>query len=218
MKDAVQAERILEENKRLREQLEESRMTLAASQIQPHFIYNTLEAVRVLIRTSPDEAYQMVYDFSKYLRANLDALGGQPQILFSKEMEHIEAYINIERVRFEERLQVIFDIEEDAFCVPPLCVQVVVENAVKHGVYGRMEGGCVWIRSYKGEGCYIVEVEDNGVGFEDAKKNEDSVPHTSVGLSNIRFRLKKISNAEMTIESRKNVGTKVVMTFPDMAE
>ena len=80
------------------------------SQIKPHFIYNTLGSIRTLIKISPEKAYDMVYDFSVYLRANIDSMGTREKILFSDELRHVKAYVNIEKVRFEDRLEVVFDI------------------------------------------------------------------------------------------------------------
>lgn len=200
---------ILAENTKLLEQLHESRITLMMSQIQPHFIYNTLGTIRALIKTDPDKAYDMVYNFSTYLRANIDAIGNHTEILFSEELKHVAAYVEIEKVRFGERLQVIFDIEEDTFYIPPLCVQALVENAIKHGICQKPEGGCVWIRSYTEDNYHIVEVEDNGAGFEQQQKQEE----TSTGIKNIEFRLKEISNAGLSIESEIKIGTKATIKF-----
>ena len=207
----------LMENARLNEQLHDSQITLMMSQIKPHFIYNTLGTIRVLIKTSPDEAYQMVYDFSTYLRANIDSIGNRTKILFSEELKHIKAYVNIEKVRFEERLNVCFDIHSEAFYVPPLCVQALVENAIKHGICKKQSGGCVWIRSYETDRCYVIEVEDNGAGFD----TEQIVHYRdgrqgSAGIQNISFRLKELSNAELTITSRPDTGTKAVIELPKM--
>lgn len=180
------------------------------SQIQPHFIYNTLGAIRALIKISPDDAYKMVYDFSNYLRGNIDAIGNQKTILFSEEIRHVKSYVDIEEVRFKDQLKVVFDIQEENFYIPPLSVQAFVENAIKHGICKKTGGGCVWIRSYEREGNYIVEVEDNGVGFDvNEQRNENST-----GLKNIEFRLEKMSHAKCELHSECGVGTKATLVFP----
>ncbi|SCJ28703.1 Inner membrane protein ypdA [uncultured Roseburia sp.] len=209
----------LMENKRLNVQLHDSKIALMMSQIKPHFIYNTLGTIRVLIKTSPDDAYRMVYDFSTYLRANIDSIGNRTKILFSEELKHIKAYINIEKVRFEQRLSVQFDICAEAFYVPPLCVQALVENAIKHGICKKEAGGCVWIRSYETDKCYVIEVEDNGIGFDRSQIiGGDDKSQVSAGIQNISFRLKELFHGQLTIGSECGRGTKAVIELPKMEE
>ena len=188
------------------------------SQIRPHFIYNTLNSIRALIRIDPDGAYKAVYDFSTYLRANLSAADQRETISFREELEHIRAYINIEKIRFEDRLKVEFDIKSDAFQVPPLSVQPLVENAIKHGVCKKIQGGTVWVRSYKENEGYVVQVEDDGAGFDPEAVERQEKEHLSMGLRNIRFRIGEISGGTMEIESRTGEGTKVTLHFPEQKE
>lgn len=213
--------RTAKENRKLSKMLQESKTDLMISQIQPHFIYNALNSIRTLIRFEPDKAYDMVYDFSKYLRAHIDSLSNEREVIFFRELEHIESYINIEKVRFGERLNVVYDIRTTSFYLPALSVQPLVENAIKHGICKKPEGGTVWIRSYEDEenaGGYVVEVEDDGVGF-DVKKWETSGGKTrSAGIRNINFRVQSISKARLTIESEINKGTKAIIKFPDRGE
>lgn len=197
-------------NRKLSRRLQNSEIQLMMSQIQPHFIYNALGSIRTLIKISPDDAYKMVYDFSNYLRGNIDAIGNKKTILFSEEIRHIKSYVNIEEVRFKDQLKVVFDIREENFYIPPLSVQALVENAIKHGIRKKMGGGCVWIRSYKKDGNYIVEVEDNGVGFDVNEKRKEN----STGLKNIEFRLEKMSHGKCELHSECGVGTKATLIFP----
>ena len=209
--------RTAKENQRLSKMLQESKTDLMISQIQPHFIYNALNSIRTLIRLDPDQAYDMVYDFSKYLRAHIDSLSNEREIIFFRELEHIESYINIEKVRFGERLNVVYDIRTTDFYLPALSVQPLVENAIKHGICKKPEGGTVWIRSYKdeeNEGGYVVEVEDDGVGFDVKKWETSGGKKRSVGIRNISFRVQSISKAHLTIESKINKGTKAMIKFP----
>ena len=199
-------------NRKLSRRLQNSEIQLMMSQIQPHFIYNVLGSIRTLIKISPDDAYKMVYDFSNYLRGNIDAIGNKKTILFSEEIRHIKSYVNIEEVRFKDQLKVVFDIREENFYIPPLSVQALVENAIKHGIRKKMGGGCVWIRSYKKDGNYIVEVEDNGVGFDVNEKRKEN----STGLKNIEFRLEKMSHGKCELYSECGVGTKVTLIFPQI--
>lgn len=203
----------LKENEQLTEQLRESNTALMISQIQPHFIYNTLNSIRALIRISPEDAYRMVYDFSTYLRANIDSISKQREILFSEELKHIRAYVNIEKTRFQERLHVEYEISTDAFYLPPLSVQPLVENAIKHGVCKKTTGGTVWVKSYETESHYIIEVKDDGVGFDTGILQETGAENKSAGIQNIRFRIDKISNAVLEIESEIGIGTKATIKF-----
>lgn len=209
--------RTAKENQRLSRMLQESKTDLMISQIQPHFIYNALNSIRTLIRIEPEQAYDMVYDFSKYLRAHIDSLSNEREIIFYRELEHIESYINIEKVRFGERLKVVYDIQTTSFYLPALSVQPLVENAIKHGICKKPEGGTVWIRSYEdkeNEGGYVVEVEDDGVGFDVKKWEASGDKKKSAGIRNITFRVQAISKARLTIESEINKGTKAIIKFP----
>lgn len=206
------------ENRMLARMLQESKSALMISQIQPHFIYNTLNSIRTLIRIEPDRAYDMVYDFAKYLRAHIDSLSNEKEVIFFRELEYIESYVNIEKVRFGERLRVEFDIQTTDFYLPSLSIQPLVENAIKHGICKRPEGGTVWIRSYEDkeqEGGYVVEVEDDGVGFDVEQWDNAKGVKKSAGINNIRFRVEAISNARLFIESEINKGTKATIIFPD---
>lgn len=189
---------------------EERTLELMVRQVSPHFIYNTLGAIQAMIKVSPDTAYQMVGDFSTYLRANIDTINNDKEIKFSEELRHIKAYTSIEQMRFGERLEIIYDIREEEFCLPPLSVQILVENAVIHGIQSA-DGGCVWIRSYQDDRWYVVEVEDNGKGFD----GKDSIGNSkSTGTKSAELRLRKLSNASLNIYSEKNVGTKAVVRIP----
>lgn len=227
----------VEEREELQGKLHDSQMELMMGQIQPHFIFNTLSSIRTLVKIDPDTAYSMIYDFSNYLRANVDNVTNLDGISFASEVEHINSYVNIEKVRFGDRLNVEFDIKVNDFTVPPLSIQPLVENAIKHGVTKTVSGGTVTLRSYT-EGKYnIVEVEDNGAGFtperleeirqsltDDGKQDYDfesatltgngSEKHKSSGMRNIYLRLKEISDADLFIESQEGVGTKITVKFP----
>jgi len=145
--------------------LHDSNVALLMGQIQPHFIFNTLSSIRALIKVEPDIAYDMVYNFSNYLRANVDNISNLNGIKLAAEIEHIKNYVNIEKVRFGDRVHVEYDIQVKDFTVPPLSIQPLVENAIKHGICKKTEGGTVWIRSYPEEYYNVVEVQDDGVGF-----------------------------------------------------
>ena len=211
--------RKIRENQELQQRLRRSRAELMASQIKPHFIYNTLNSIRALIQIDPETARKTVYDFSTYLRSNLGNMGEREQILFSEELNHIRAYLNIEKVRFEERLNIVMDIRTVSFLVPPLSIQPLVENAVKHGVCAKVEGGTVAIHSYKEDDEYVVCIEDDGNGFDPScldQKDDGNGSH--IGLENIRFRVGEISGGSLSIQDRPGGGTRVTVVFPENHE
>lgn len=211
--------RRIRENQELQRRLQRSRAELMASQIKPHFIYNTLNSIRALIQIDPERARKTVYDFSTYLRSNLGNIDGRERIPFSEELNHIRAYLNIEKVRFEERLNIVTDIRTVSFLVPPLSIQPLVENAVKHGVCAKVEGGTVTIHSYKEEAGYVVCVEDDGNGFDPScLERQEGEDGSHIGLENIRFRVSEISGGSLSVESREGGGTRVTVVFPENHE
>lgn len=209
--------RKIRQNQELERELRRSRAELMASQIKPHFIYNTLSSIRTLISLDPQMAKKMVYDFTTYLRSNLDNVGDRDMIPFSDELRHIQAYLNIEKVRFEERLNIVADVRTRGFQVPPLSIQPLVENAVKHGICKRAAGGTVTIRTYEEKDAYVVQIEDDGGGFDVStlrrhEKEPDADRH--LGLENIRFRIQEIADGTLYVESVLDKGTKVTVAFP----
>ncbi len=197
----------------LRQELADLNMTVMLSQIQPHFLYNALNTIKYLIRRDPKAAENAVVRFSAYLRANMDSLTQKEPIDFAKELEHVQNYIAIEQVRFGERLNVEYDIQVTNFTIPPLTIQPLAENAIKHGVNQKPEGGTVRIATREEDGFVCVTVSDDGVGFDpDAMVEQNGRSH--VGLSNIRTRLKEMMNADVEIKSTVGVGTTVTIRIP----
>ena len=189
----------------------EAEIKLMMSQIRPHFIYNTLASISTLIKIDPDKAQQGLDEFTEYLRANFSSLSETGLVPFKDELRHIETYLSLEKMRFDERLNVIYDIQCKDFDIPPLCIQPLVENAVKHGILQNIEGGTITIRSYEKEAGFVVEIIDNGVGFDvnDPKLKENK----HIGLANIRYRLSTMCKGELNIESEIDKGTTAVVTF-----
>ena len=189
----------------------DAQIKVMMSQIQPHFIYNSLSSISTLIDIDPNKAQKALDEFTEYLRHNLSSLTETNLIRFEEELRHIEAYVNLEKVRFGDRLIVIYDIGTTEFNVPPLSIQPIVENAIKHGILKRVEGGRLVFKTYETDDAYIVEVTDNGVGFVVSEVNFDENKH--VGLKNIEYRLKSMCNADIKIDSELKKGTRVVVTF-----
>ncbi|MDL2233088.1 histidine kinase [Ruminococcaceae bacterium OttesenSCG-928-L11] len=189
-----------------------ARTAIMLSQIQPHFLYNTLAAIQDLCGTDAAQAETTVQDFSIYLRGNLDSLSLKAPILFEQELEHVELYISLEKKRFRERLQYEFDIQSGGFPLPALTLQPIVENAVHHGVTQRDEGGKVIIRSWEDDENWHIAVEDNGVGFDPSAPLTDDRTH--IGISNVRYRLEVLCGGALEIQSTPGVGTIATITIP----
>lgn len=196
-----------------RREVEETKSRILVHQIQPHFIYNVLMSIRYFTKKEPQTAYDMIYDFSQYLRSNIDSLTENRYILWSEELEHIGAYVRIEQQRYKERLNVVYEVEEDEFCLPPLTVELLVENAIKHGIGQKSEGGTVWIRGGRTADGYRVTVEDDGVGFRKEALDEKK----AVGLKYVKDQLDMMPGARMRIESEPGKGTKVQVDFRQLS-
>lgn len=200
----------------LEKELSELNITLMISQIQPHFLYNALNTIKYLIKKDPKTAESAVVKFSNYLRSNMDSLTQKEPISFEKELEHVKNYAAIEQLRFGDRLKIEYEIGVVGFTIPPLTLQPIVENAIKHGVNQRPEGGTVTIKTSETQSHFIISVEDDGVGFDVDEKKNDGRSH--VGVSNIRKRLEEIMYADIEIESEIGGGTVVVIKIPKGAK
>ena len=199
-----------EKAKVLEVELKESRISIMLSQIQPHFIYNTLGTIERMCLKDPEKTFDLVRNFSLYLRGNFSELDSVAPIRFAEELKHVEYYVNIEKVRFPD-MNIEYDVETTEFVLPALSVQPLVENAIKHGLMRLESGGTVVIRSYETPTHFCVEVKDDGVGF-DTSLPIDEKKH--VGLRNIRGRLKAMVNGDLILESKLSVGTKAVIMIP----
>ena len=206
----LQRSRLEAEKNIVEAQLKESRISIMLSQIQPHFIYNTLGTIERMCLKDPEKAFDLVRNFSLYLRGNFSELDSVTPIRFAEEIKHVEYYVNIEKVRFPD-MRIEYDVETTDFVIPALSVQPLVENAIKHGLMRLESGGTVIIHTYETPTHFCVEVKDDGVGF-DTTRPIDEKKH--VGLRNIRGRLKAMVNGELILESELNVGTKAVIMIP----
>ncbi len=191
------------------ELLAQQKIQIALSQIKPHFIYNTLNAIQD-IDGMPEEAQNAIVDFSRYLRENLDFLTSSSMIPFTKELEHVNKYVNLEKLRFQDKINVEFDIQASDFLIPSLSLQMIVENAIKHGITKKYEGGTVKVSSYEKDDKYFIVVEDDGVGFDVNKV----IGENHFGFKNSRERLRHFVNGSIVVESEENKGTKVTVIIP----
>ena len=194
-------------------QLTEKRTQIMLSQIQPHFLYNTLSAISFLCIKDPMKARDVTDNFADYLRTNLDSLRNDHLVSFTQELEHTRVYLTIEQVRFGEDLSIEYDIQYSDFLLPSLSVQPLVENAVRHGICGKEEGGKVTIRSRKSDGKILITVSDDGVGFDTSVTPCDGLLH--IGLENVTQRLKTLCDGELIVDSAPGYGTVVTIVLPE---
>lgn len=198
------------------EELERMKLDATVSQIRPHFIYNTLNAIYALCDISSDKAKEAIATFAEYLRGAFRLRENRDLIPFEQELNHIKNYLTIEKLRFEEALDVSYDIRFTDFYVPPLSVQPIVENSVRHGIGKKVEGGSISISAYSEGDSIIVRIEDTGKGFDaDAVKEgryEDGEKH--IGLESSKYRLNRLCDASLSIESTIGKGTRITITIP----
>ncbi|KXG77200.1 sensor histidine kinase [Thermotalea metallivorans] len=188
------------------------------AQINPHFLFNALNTIVSFVRTKPEEARELIIHLSDYFRQSLQFNSGD--IDLKREIKNIESYLALERARFGEKLKIIYDLPENIDCmIPPLILQPVVENAVKHGVFNKDEGGTVIIRAVEKDEYVELSVEDDGIGIDpselqDLLQEEKKTDH--IGLINVDKRLKAQYGIEygLHIASEVGVGTIVKMKIP----
>ncbi len=195
----------------LENELAQEQISIMLSQIQPHFLFNTLAAIKGLCRSDALLAENALVEFSNYLRGNLDSLRVKKPIPFEKEMDHVRIYLSLEQKRFKERLQVEFDIQTKDFLIPCLTLQPIVENAVRYGVTKRDMGGTVTIRTEESDSEFIIFVIDDGVGFNIDKPKQDGRSH--IGIENVQKRL-SLCEGKLDINSIVGVGTTARIIIP----
>lgn len=191
---------------------EEFRNLMLWTQIQPHFIYNNLNVIQYLCNKDPELAGEAVAHLSAFLRSYIDAYDLDVCIPITEEIEIINHYLYMQKLRYGDRLQVDFKVEKDDFYVPPLSVECLVENAVRHGVAKKEEGGMVSIHVYETEEENIVEIEDNGVGFD--SKEIESSEQNHVGIRNTNSRLKYMIKGSLEVISQVGEGCRAVIHIP----
>jgi len=200
----------VEDKKRL-----ESQINFLHAQIQPHFLYNTINTIIAYSRTDPEQSRQLLIELSTYLRGKFK---GEKDMftLLKDEIELIKAYLAIEQVRFKERLSVEYDMDEDCnILIPCLILQPLVENAVKHGLIPKKEGGKLKLSVKKEEDNVVVKIKDNGVGM-DMHRLPDILEgrQGGIGLSNTNERLQRYYNTEIKAKSEPGAGTEFTVTIP----
>ena len=192
----------------------EQRIQIMMTQIQPHFLFNTLSTIQALCRIDPEKASETTEKFGTYLRMNLDSLSQAGLIPFQKELEHTRIYADIEMMRFPY-IHISYDIQEDDFEVPALSIQPMVENAIRHGVRGRYNG-LVKVTTRREENEVVVTVTDNGKGFDPG--DTKAADGTHIGIRNVRGRVEMLCSGTLSIESKPGVGSTVTIRLPHRKE
>jgi hypothetical protein len=200
----------------LRRQVVEARMAAMQAQVEPHFLFNTLASIEHLIETDPGRAAQMQRNLIALLRASMptmrEANHGAPRHL-GRELEVIRPYLEILKVRMEERLATAIDVPAGLLSAefPPMMIQTLVENAIKHGLEPKPEGGTLTVKAEVVHGALAVSVADTGLGFGQAP-----TAGTGVGLANVRERLQMLyaGKASLTVAANQPSGTVVTVTVP----
>lgn len=199
----------IEQDRRQQQELAQQRVNVMVLQMRPHFIYNTLMSIYSLCNQDPQKARQVTMDFTIYLQNNFNAVASENLVTFSTELEHTRAYLAVEQALHDEMLLVEYDTQFIHFRLPPLTLQPIVENAVKHGLNPYAGPLYVTVRTYHTDDASVIVVEDNGPGFDPASDSEPSMT-----LENIRQRLKLMCGGKMEIVPREAGGTMVRMTIP----
>lgn len=209
---ALKAKELEVEQQALKLELQESKISIMLSQMQPHFIFNTLNTIYHLCEIDPKVARSTISSFSEYLRNNIDTLGQSEMIAFEKELSFVKTYLDIEKVRFDDELEINFDIGVTDFKLPVLAIQPIVENAVKHGTSKKKGVAQLFISTVENDDCYMICIRDTGVGFDIETYNDDG--HKHVGINNVKERLKNLCDGTLTIESEVGVGTCATIRIP----
>ena len=214
---SIQAE-LSQQIKQKELELAQSRIATMTSQIQPHFIYNTLAAIKSMIRVDPGLAAETLTEFSNYLRSNIDSLSTTEPVSFENELMHVETYLSIEQKRFRDKLKITYDISVRDFYLPQLSIQPIVENAVRHGITSRKEtGGSINISVHEIKDDIIITVADDGAGF-DTDRIRDDQGKKSIGIQNVRTRLAAMVGGSLDVKSEINKGTVITITIPRKTE
>lgn len=202
---------------------EQEKLLLAAkiealkSQINPHFLFNTLTSISSLIRSQPETARMLIIKLSALLRRLLRS--HEHFVTLRDELESVDEYLDIEVVRFGPKLRVSKEIDPDTMelIVPSMILQPLVENSIKHGLSRKVGAGTITIRSYREHGRAIIEVEDDGMGF--LPDRLDQPMSGGIGLSNVRERLRVIYGAtyQLKLASEPGKGTRARIEVPELA-
>ena len=203
----------VEQDLRRQREIANQRTNIMVLQMRPHFIYNTMTSIYCLCEQNPQLARQVIMDFTTYLRKNFTAIASAEPIPFSSELEHTRAYLAVEQAQYEDSLFVDYETPHMSFRLPPLTLQPIVENAIKHGRDPYAGPFKISIKTRKTALGSEIVVADNGRGFETSGNNE---PH--IALKNIQERLEIMCGGSLIIAPNDGGGTIVTVTIPGSAK
>jgi len=191
------------------QQLKDAELKALQAQINPHFLFNSLTVISSLCRIDPNRARDLVYHLSHFFRQNLSGVGEKISVL--TEIEHVKSYVEIEKARLGDKLSVSYNIDPSTILeVPPLLLQPIVENSIKHGLYPKRGEGKVHIAVCESEGQVCIEISDNGVGMDQATllelRNMDRKGSSSIGLKNVMHRLQGHFGQSCDFDIQSEVG------------
>ncbi len=199
-------------------ELEQSKNKILMAQIRPHFILNSLTAIGAYL-DEPEKAQASLSHFARFLRSSIDVLEENSCIKAEREFATVNDYLYIEKARFGKKLTVVTEIKDDDFFIPAFAVQTLAENAVNHGIRENPEGkGTVRVRSYETDTEHIVEVRDDGKGFDPQSGAPKNDGRSHIGLSNLRSRLSGMCEGTLDIDSEPGKGTTARIRIPKNAK
>lgn len=191
--------------------LAERKIAIGISRIEPDFLEEALDSIAA-IEGTPDDTRIAIVEFKKYLKENIDTITQTKPIHIMNELEHVITYVNLEKLRFKDKLNVKIYIGDRNFYLPAMTLQMITENAIKHGITQREEGGTVTIKAVETEEAHIIIVTDDGVGFNISQPRDQSRSH--LGLDNLSTRLRELVDGTFTIESIPGEGTVATVVIP----
>jgi two-component system LytT family sensor kinase len=199
-----------------RVRLTEARLAALTNQINPHFLFNTLNSVSTLIRIDPERARSMIQRLSKILRRLLRKSENFSSL--REEISFIDDYLAIEMVRFGDKLHFTKEIDEKTLdcLVPSMILQPIIENSIKHGLAKKVDGGTVRLQTWREETRLNILVEDDGMGIPESKL--ESLSEQGIGVSNVNERLRVLfgTDYQLTIDSRPGEGTRTLIQIPEL--
>jgi len=196
------------------QRIREMDFAILRSQIQPHFLFNSLASIQALTKDDPDEAYRAIGDFSSFLRGSMNVLTSYGLISVTSELQTVRGYLAMEERRFgTDRLTTVIDAADTCFMLPAFSIQTLVENAVRHGILQKDGPGTITVQTRKVSNAHVVRIIDDGVGFGPASVAY-SDENTHIGIRNTRKRIEELCGGTLDITSEPGVGTTVTLTLP----
>lgn len=188
--------------------LEKTKTILLREQIKPHYIFNNLNAIQSLYHENIENGDKALNLFAKNLRSNLETMDNE-LIDFSKELDNIANFIELQNIRLKNKVKIIFNIDYFNFKVPPMSIEPFIENSIKYSQIDKKEDGYIEISSLIDESFIIIKIIDNGVGFD-----TNAIKNTSHGINNSSMRFKILLHATTIVESQLNIGTTIIIKIP----